>query len=312
MSESTVSVVIPSVGRPALRAAIQSALGQTVPPLEVLVCLDTADDISDVLGDLADDPRVRLLRVGPGHGGNAARQAGIQNAAGRLIALLDDDDLWESRKLELQLSAIAGLAGDDWLATSRLVARTPTGDQVWPARLIAARESVPDYIFHKRKVRGGIGFVQASTLLFPAALGRRVPWNSEIKFHQDIDWLVSLDEVLPNLTVVQLPEALTIYHVGQPTVSRTLDPELSWAWALRRLSGSPRSLGDFGMTSVTTYAARRANPLGVLRYAARARRVGAPSLAATAFAGYQFAMAVRLWTTLRLRRLIANRRRGKH
>lgn len=85
-------------------AAIDSILGQTRPPEEVLVVDDGSEDgTASVVRRFG--PPVRY--VGQGRLGVAtALNRGLAEARGELIAFLDADDLWEPRKLELQLAAL--------------------------------------------------------------------------------------------------------------------------------------------------------------------------------------------------------------
>jgi hypothetical protein len=94
----TVSVVIPTYNRPALLAeAIASVLAQTVDDLEVVV----VDDGGPEPAVVPDDPRVVLLRHEVNQGKAAAVNAGIERSTGRIVAFLDDDDLWLPRRLEM-------------------------------------------------------------------------------------------------------------------------------------------------------------------------------------------------------------------
>ncbi|MBD8518351.1 glycosyltransferase [Plantibacter sp. CFBP 8804] len=277
----SVSVVIPSVGKDQLQSAIESALLQTFSVLEVIVCLDTDRDVQ-----LGDDPRVWGLRVGPGAGGNTARQAGIEAASGDLIALLDDDDTWQPDKLSRQLALVEREVQpeDSWLATSQLTAAFSNGsEEIWPTRLIAGRESLPHYIFRKHRPIGGVGFIQASTLLFPRSLALRVPFNTSLRFHQDIDWLVRLDSEVPDLRVLQVPSPLTRYAIASGSVSSRISAEMSLTWALTNIVDDPRSLGDFILTSCTSYAARTKNTRGVIDMIRAAFRHGKPGVSATIF-----------------------------
>jgi glycosyltransferase involved in cell wall biosynthesis len=105
MSE-TVSVVIATYNRhEQCKRAIDSALKQTHPPLEVIV----VDDGSSVPFE---DDRVRVIRTpdntkrmfgwaSPGY----VRTLGMKEAKGAYLAFLDDDDEWLPNKLALQLQA---------------------------------------------------------------------------------------------------------------------------------------------------------------------------------------------------------------
>jgi len=78
-----------------IEAAVQSALDQQGVTLEVIVVDDrSADDtIPFVEAIAAIDPRVRLLALEENRGPGGARNAGIEAATGRWIAVLDSDDV---------------------------------------------------------------------------------------------------------------------------------------------------------------------------------------------------------------------------
>lgn len=159
---ANVSVVIPTARRRELFRAIQSALNQTYPVHEVLIVADTVNDI-----ELPDDRRVMLLRIGPGAGGNAARQKGILQTTGDTIALLDDDNEWFPNKTEVQLAMVEahGYHGLEWVASCRVEAHgLPEGVAVWPEATMLPTDSLVDYLFRKTKVPGGLYAVVLSNV----------------------------------------------------------------------------------------------------------------------------------------------------
>ena len=100
-----VTVVTPAynVGR-YIGEAVDSVLRQTFPDFEYLVVDDgSADDTAQVIKSHGnEDPRLRLIQIA--HSGlSAARNAGIREARGRYIALLDGDDRWRPKFLERQV-----------------------------------------------------------------------------------------------------------------------------------------------------------------------------------------------------------------
>src|SRR5438105_1351985 len=103
----TVSVVIPTHDRGRVVVeAIESALAQTHPPLEVIVVDDgSTDDTAERVGSVR-DARVRYLRR-PHAGVSAARNAGIAAATGDHVAFLDSDDLWKPDKVEAEIAVLA-------------------------------------------------------------------------------------------------------------------------------------------------------------------------------------------------------------
>lgn len=115
-SASTVSVIIPTWNRAAwLTPTVQSALAQTVPPMEVIVVDDgSIDDTAEVAGRFGD--RIRYLRQ-ENAGVAAARNAGARVARGDWLGFLDCEDLWEPQKLEIQLAVMEACRGAGWCVT---------------------------------------------------------------------------------------------------------------------------------------------------------------------------------------------------
>jgi glycosyltransferase involved in cell wall biosynthesis len=106
MSGELVSVVIPTYnyGR-FVTEAVDSVLAQTYPHVEVIVVDDgSTDDTRQRL----EHYRGRVVYVCQDNQGlSAARNTGIRLARGPFVALLDADDVWHPRKLELQMDFLA-------------------------------------------------------------------------------------------------------------------------------------------------------------------------------------------------------------
>jgi glycosyltransferase involved in cell wall biosynthesis len=72
----------------------------------VIVVDDGSDDETPEFLRGVDDRRLRVVRHEAAQGVSAARNHGTEVARGRWLAFLDDDDLWASQKLALQLDAL--------------------------------------------------------------------------------------------------------------------------------------------------------------------------------------------------------------
>lgn len=279
----TVAAVIVTIGRPELRAAVESVVDQTYPVSEILVVADTESEL-----DLPTDPRVRVLRIGPGAGAGVGRQHGIEAASSTVVALLDDDDLWLPGKIERLMALVDGREGD-WIAASRAEARgLPHGSEIWPERVIGPDEGLVEYLFKKRQVRGGFGFVQSSCIAFPRDLALAVPFDPSLRFHQDIGWLVDVAHARPGIRLLQAEEPLTVYTVVPSTgsVSQQIRAYESVEWARDRLQvDGSRILGDFILTQ-SLILAQRSGSLRSVRDVIRAGlRHGNPGWPARVYAG---------------------------
>jgi glycosyltransferase involved in cell wall biosynthesis len=278
-----VSAVIATIGRPSLTQAVRSVLDQTYPVDEIIVVAEP-----DVQVSVPADDRIVLLRSSGG-GAARSRQLGIDAANGSVIALLDDDDLWQPAKLARQLEAAEAFDGDHWIVSSRMLVVGPGARQrTWPRRLIRPGESVAEYLFRFDGLGFGNANLQTSTLCFPTALGRSIRWGgpSDVP-HDEPSWLIRAQRTMPDLRVIQLPEALSVYNVGGPSVSR--DPrdrtDIYIDWGLTYLgSESPRVLGDYLCTSPVSAAVSARSLGGVRRAVWSAVRRGRPGPFALAYA----------------------------
>jgi len=105
MSHPLVSVVIPNYNYARfLPEALESVLGQTYPEVEILVVDDGSTDDSLVVLRRYDG-RIRMLSQRNG-GVSRARNLGIRESRGALVAFLDPDDAWLPEKLTKQVALI--------------------------------------------------------------------------------------------------------------------------------------------------------------------------------------------------------------
>lgn len=112
----TFSIVIPAYQAAAtIGEAVGSALAQSVPPLEVIVCDDgSTDALEEALAPYRD--AVRLIRKD--HGGVAStRNAGARAAQGDFVLVLDADDVLLPRKLEVLTTLAMARPDLDLLST---------------------------------------------------------------------------------------------------------------------------------------------------------------------------------------------------
>jgi glycosyltransferase involved in cell wall biosynthesis len=97
-----VSVIIPTYNRARIiEEAVDSVLAQDYKDFELIVVNDgSTDNTSEVLAPYGDDVHVLSQE---NKGVSAARNRGITEASGKLIAFLDSDDLWLPQKLSMQV-----------------------------------------------------------------------------------------------------------------------------------------------------------------------------------------------------------------
>ena len=102
-----VSVVVPTYNRTGfLRAALASALAQTLQDFEIIVVDDASQSDTEKVIRQFEDNRITLIRHETNQGVSAARNTGVASSKGKYIAFLDDDDEWLPHKLEKQLRVL--------------------------------------------------------------------------------------------------------------------------------------------------------------------------------------------------------------
>lgn len=122
MDNLRISVVIPVFnGERYLGQAIESALGQSQSPHQVIVVDDGSTDSSRDIAKSFGDAIIFLPQINKGPG--AARNHGIEKSSGEWIAFLDADDYWQSEKLAWQSAVVldnpdVGLVYSGWTTLS--------------------------------------------------------------------------------------------------------------------------------------------------------------------------------------------------
>jgi glycosyltransferase involved in cell wall biosynthesis len=102
-----VSVVICSLnGHYRICKAIDSVLEQEYPNIEIIIIDDGSDTSLWPVIENYNDKRIRFYRIEFNIGLHAARSFATEQAQGEYIALLDDDDRWMPKKLNLQIPVL--------------------------------------------------------------------------------------------------------------------------------------------------------------------------------------------------------------
>jgi glycosyltransferase involved in cell wall biosynthesis len=99
-----VSVILPTYNRAnLLLRAIESVLTQEFTDLELIVIDDGSNDQTPEIISRIQDTRLRYIALKQNRGVTFARNQGIQQARGELIAHMDSDDFWYPQKASYQV-----------------------------------------------------------------------------------------------------------------------------------------------------------------------------------------------------------------
>jgi glycosyltransferase involved in cell wall biosynthesis len=208
-----VSVVIPTYNRAGvIERTIDDVLQQTYSPVEIVVVDDGSTD--DTQARLAKyGKRIRVVSQENG-GSSAARNRGIQEANGEIIAFQDSDDLWHPTKIERQVVLLRKLGsnipccicnaifrfkeGPDSLTFDISVLRTSHEQGLWlnPAEVLATR-----FLF----------FNQAAAIRREALL-QVGGYNPTLRYLED--WELALKLALLGQPWAFIQEPLAYWHQG--------------------------------------------------------------------------------------------------
>lgn len=184
-TKGLVSVVIPTYKRSdMLRRAIDSVLGQTYHNVECIVVNDNTpgDEFSLILYNLTEeyknDRRFHFLEQEAHKNGAAARNVGIRAAKGEYIAFLDDDDFWDERKVEVQISVLEKLS-DDFGAVSCLMRFFRNG------KVFSATWPYKDGNIHYKVLTRCISMGTGSLIIRRCALDETGYFDENLRRYQD-------------------------------------------------------------------------------------------------------------------------------
>lgn len=210
-----VSVIIPVYNTPAayLREAIDSVLGQSVSPVEVIVVDDGSTPDLGWLVSLYGD-RLMYVRQ-PNRGPAAARNTGLKLATGSLVAFLDADDVWESDKLEAQLHLIKQRPALG-LVYAPVIRINADGEPLVGLRTNPKHDGK---VFEQLFMRN---FIPISTVLIRRRCFEDVGYfNEAFKLSEDYELLL---RVTHRYEVAFVDRPLAQYRIHEGSISRNLDP----------------------------------------------------------------------------------------
>jgi len=221
----SVAIIIPTFNAQAFMSrAIKSAQTQTRAAHEIIIVDDcSTDDTRAILDQIAgEDPRIRIVHMPRNAGPSAARNAGIELATSRWIAILDADDAFAPQRLaELVPFAVdtkADIATDN-LAFYDAQAGQVTGTGLADSAIIPDRPlSLRDFLEHNRADGKSFDWGLLKPLFRrQALLDRALLYNRNVRHGEDFQLAVEL--LLMGATFRILNRPLYLYTQRQGAIS---------------------------------------------------------------------------------------------
>ena len=253
----SVSAVIPTHGRPELVVrAVRSALAQTYHDVEAVVVIDGADPATEkTLGQLG-DKRLKVITLSDSVGAAQARNIGAESARGDWIAFLDDDDEWMPEKTQLQMERATTSTFRYPIVSCQLWARTSQYQLIWPRT--EPHYPLSEYLLARNSWSYGEGLLMTTTLLVPKELLAEIPFQSGLKRHQDLDWVLRCSKH-EGVGIEFVAKPLAIWHQAEQRKSISTGTDwrtsLEWIDSMRSII-TDRAYASFVATHIAPQAAR--------------------------------------------------------
>lgn len=225
MDMCTISAVIPTYNcERFIGAALDSALGQTLPPHEIIVVDDgSTDNTEDVLRAYGD--RITYIRTPNSGYPSVTRNVGIEVASGDYIAFLDADDVWHPSKLAEQMGVFDRSPSTqmvycdyDLIADGSQLIRDvhPTQPCTIVDGKIVPSEHYWSDVFCQLALRC---FIQTSTVILRKSVLAKVgKFDTTLLYAEDLDlWL----RIAYTGEVVRLPATRSSYRLRLGSVTST-------------------------------------------------------------------------------------------
>lgn len=221
------SVIIPTMGRDTLDAAINSVLNQTYPATEIIVVAGRAPVISEK--NLAKVKVIENFKVNNGVWTAAHnRNIGVLHSTTDFVAFLDDDDLWKMNKMQVQLDFL--LKNPEFVSLSSATYRV----RKWyaykrPLKVLKDNQKVLEAHYGKKRFFPTPYYTPTPGIVVPYSLARNTPFDESLPGFEDTWWLHQIQT--KGWSIFQHKDALVTVNANPVrSISRdTLLKNVAWA-----------------------------------------------------------------------------------
>lgn len=213
-----VSCVITTYKRPVevLKRAVDSVINQTYKDIQVIVVNDYPEDKNLVaeLGEMLSQysHKVEYIVHEKNSGACTARNTGLEAAVGEFIGFLDDDDVWEPKKIETLISYLAEPeVGLVYSSHTRINERTGEKRIIYP-------EIHEGNVFRDILVKNFVGST-SFPLLRTEIVRRAGGFDPLIKSSQDVDMWIRIAQISK---FKFCSESVNTYFVSEVSISSNI------------------------------------------------------------------------------------------
>jgi len=214
-----VSVIIPVYnGEQYLAKTIDSVLAQTYRPFEIIVLDDGSIDNS---AEIAQSYKEVRYIYQSNQGVPVARNAGISAARGEFIAFLDQDDMWDSNKLAVQME--------------HLVKNPKLGYVIGKQRLfLEPGVEMPSWLREKLLREDQMGYLPSALLVRVSVFEQTGGFDPDHQTASDVEWFFKAKDM--GIPMAVIPEALVYRRIHSDNQSSQVNALHSEYLKIVRLS----------------------------------------------------------------------------
>ncbi|MCM2473488.1 glycosyltransferase family 2 protein [Rhizobium sp. CG5] len=203
--------------------AVESALGQEGVTLEVIVIDDCSSDDTTATVLAMADPRIRLIALETNRGPGGARNAGLSQARGRWIAVLDADDTIKPDRLARMLTRAEMVGAQIVVDNLDVVSGDGRCHRMFEERRLADQPilGLPAFIESNILFRSGHNFGYMKPVFERVFLeAHDLSFDESLRIGEDYLLLASALAV-GGICAIE-PVAGYIYHIREGSISRVL------------------------------------------------------------------------------------------
>lgn len=217
-----VSIIIPTFRRPeAALEAIYTVRSQSYQNWEVIIVDDNPpeskarEQTRSLLSSFVND-QIHYIEHDENRGACAARNTGVKNSSGSLIAFLDDDDLWAPEKLKRQVNALLS-NNSTCICICSVLEVYREGQRI--VKFDPGAESYRDYFLNR-----GSGVTCSAIVIHRAIYERVQGFDEDLESYQDLDLIL---RALALGGACSIDEPLVTYRLADSGISKNLCMKLN-------------------------------------------------------------------------------------
>ncbi len=193
-----VSIVVPVFNAEKyINTTINTVLNQTYTNWELILVNDCSTDKSLEIISHRKDSRIQIYSLSTNSGAAIARNYGISKANGKYICFLDADDLWENKKLEIQvkfmetnLNCAFSFTGYEFADNNGI----PNGKKVFVPKKISYKEALKNTTICTITVMFNMNLLSKEDIYMPNVLSEdTATWWKVLK---KIDFAYGINKIL--------------------------------------------------------------------------------------------------------------------